>query len=266
MVGCDGGRPTFWNDAVRKLFDEIRPDVVVPFGGPGDGGTDLPLVLPAFHSLLGSTLNVLVASTTSGCRRIVTTGSLTEPAEDDLEPIPSSPYAAAKWSATAYARMFHSLYQTPVVVLRPFMTYGPGQHETKIVPYVINSLIAGKIAVTVEWFVFGGLGLCRRCYRWVHCGGDSSRNRRLRYRPGFGKVDVDTRSCEFDRTTHRPASRTAVWRLAGSAAGTNARRDTNHAKHSRLERQHFLGRRPRGHGPMAPEPSWLRRSRVFSRS
>jgi nucleoside-diphosphate-sugar epimerase len=40
--------------------------------------------------------------------------------------------------------MFHSLYQTPVVVVRPFMTYGPGQHETKIVPHVIRSLLLGR--------------------------------------------------------------------------------------------------------------------------
>jgi nucleoside-diphosphate-sugar epimerase len=129
---------------VQELFDEIRPDVVVHLAGQVTAAPDLRLVLPAFQSLLGSTLNVLVASTTSGCQRIITTGSLTEPVPGEFHPIPSSPYSAAKWSATAYARMFHSLYQTPVVVLRPFMTYGPGQHETKIVPYVINSLIQGR--------------------------------------------------------------------------------------------------------------------------
>jgi nucleoside-diphosphate-sugar epimerase len=129
---------------VQQLFDEIRPDVIVHLAGQVTAAPDLSLALPAFHSLLGSTLNVLVAATRSGCRRLITTGSLTEPAATDLEPIPSSPYAAAKWSATAHARMFHSLYQTPVVVLRPFMTYGPGQHGTKIVPYVINSLIQGR--------------------------------------------------------------------------------------------------------------------------
>ena len=61
-----------------------------------------------------------------------------------LRRLPASPYAAAKWSATGYARMFHALYQTPVVVVRPFMTYGPGQHETKVVPYVINSFLQGN--------------------------------------------------------------------------------------------------------------------------
>jgi nucleoside-diphosphate-sugar epimerase len=129
---------------VQKLFDEIRPDVVFHLAGQVTAAPDLSLALPVFHSLLGSTLNILVASTKNGCQRIVTTGSLTEPADANFVPVPSSPYAAAKWSGTAYARMFHSLYQTPVVVLRPFMTYGPGQHAAKVVPHVIDALLRGK--------------------------------------------------------------------------------------------------------------------------
>jgi nucleoside-diphosphate-sugar epimerase len=138
-------------ESVQQLFDEIRPDVVFHLAGQVTAAPDLKLVLPAFHSLLGSTLNVLIASTASGCSRLVTTGSLTEPT--DVESVPSSPYAAAKWSATAYARMFHALYHTPVVVLRPFMTYGPGQHETKIIPYVVNSLLQAKTPLlsSGEW-------------------------------------------------------------------------------------------------------------------
>jgi nucleoside-diphosphate-sugar epimerase len=45
--------------------------------------------------------------------------------------------------AAAYGRMFHSLYQTPVVNLRPFMTYGPGQASSKLVPFVVSSLLRG---------------------------------------------------------------------------------------------------------------------------
>ena len=38
--------------------------------------------------------------------------------------------------------MFFSLHGVPVVTLRIFMVYGPGQHdETKLVPYVITSLL-----------------------------------------------------------------------------------------------------------------------------
>ena len=57
----------------------------------------------------------------------------------------SSPYAAAKWASTVYARLFHELYDLPVVVLRVFMVYGPGQRELeKLIPYTILTLLRGE--------------------------------------------------------------------------------------------------------------------------
>ena len=64
---------------------------------------------------------------------------------DDPEPVPSSPYAAAKTAVSAYARLFDRVYGLPVVHLRVFMVYGPGQRDgTKLVPYVIRSLLEGE--------------------------------------------------------------------------------------------------------------------------
>jgi nucleoside-diphosphate-sugar epimerase len=41
--------------------------------------------------------------------------------------------------------MFHALYGTPVVILRVFMVYGPGQQDLKkLVPYVTLSLLRGE--------------------------------------------------------------------------------------------------------------------------
>ncbi len=58
---------------------------------------------------------------------------------------PRSPYAAAKAAATAYARMFWSLYGLSTVVLRPAMIYGPGQTDTsKLIPYVARCFLAGE--------------------------------------------------------------------------------------------------------------------------
>jgi nucleoside-diphosphate-sugar epimerase len=37
--------------------------------------------------------------------------------------------------------MFHALYRIPVVIARPFMTYGPGQDMRKLIPYVTLSLL-----------------------------------------------------------------------------------------------------------------------------
>ena len=79
-----------------------------------------------------------------GCRRIVLTGSLTEPEPGYNDAPPGSPYAAAKWASSAYGRMFHELYKAPVVITRPFMTYGPRQDRRKLIPYIMLSLLQGE--------------------------------------------------------------------------------------------------------------------------
>ncbi len=141
------GGPIWWQTDltaihnVRRLLTDLKPMVVYHLAGSAGAKPDLELVLPTLEGLVVSAVNILVAGTEAGCGRIVLTGSLTEPAWGDHAPIPSSPYAAAKWTSSAYARMFHLLYQTPTVVLTPFMTFGPGQDRNKIIPSVILSLL-----------------------------------------------------------------------------------------------------------------------------
>lgn len=131
------------DESARALVREIRPDVIFHLAGQVSAAPDVSLVVPAFRSLLASTLNLLAAVEELGGARVVLTGSLTEPRSSGDEVVPSSPYAAAKWASTAYARMFHALYGTPAVIVRPFMTYGPGQNPEKLVPHVILSLLRG---------------------------------------------------------------------------------------------------------------------------
>jgi UDP-glucose 4-epimerase len=68
-----------------------------------------------------------------------------EPSPNEARPAPISPYAASKWASSIYARMFHALYELPVVVLHVFMVYGPGQRDLgKLVPYVTLSFLKGE--------------------------------------------------------------------------------------------------------------------------
>jgi UDP-glucose 4-epimerase len=57
---------------------------------------------------------------------------------------PTSPYGGAKWAASTYGRMFHGLFEPPVVIARTYMTYGPGQPSWKVIPYTILSLLRGE--------------------------------------------------------------------------------------------------------------------------
>ncbi len=132
-------------EATRSLLAAVRPDVVFHLAGCVTGGRNIEAVLPTLEHNLHATVNLMLILTELGCGRIVLAGSLEEPEKESTEAC-SSPYAASKWAARAYARMFHSLYGTQVVNTRIFMVYGPGrQPYTRLVPYVISSLLSGDV-------------------------------------------------------------------------------------------------------------------------
>jgi nucleoside-diphosphate-sugar epimerase len=128
--------------AVRQLLARVQPAVIYHLAGCVTAAGDRDLVLPTYHSLLTSTVNLLTAASELGSGRVVLAGSLTEPIGPGE--LPGSPYAAAKWAGNQYARMFHQLYGLDVVIARPFLTYGPGQNPKKVVPYVVTSLLRGE--------------------------------------------------------------------------------------------------------------------------
>jgi UDP-glucose 4-epimerase len=128
----------------RDIVCRLRPEVVLHLASEVSGGRDTDLVLPMLQANLVTAVNVMLACAEAGCDRLVLAGSMEEPDLGDAQAVPQSPYAAAKWAALAYARSFHALYELPVVHLRVFMVYGPGQSDLrKLVPYVTVSLLRG---------------------------------------------------------------------------------------------------------------------------
>lgn len=133
-------------EAVEKIFRQINPDIVFHLASEVTGSRELKFVLPTIQGNLLSSVNILISATNQRTKRVIVAGSLEEPDEmDSARAIPCSPYAAAKWAGSGYARMFHALYQTPVTLARLFMVYGPGQHDIrKLIPYVTLSLLRGE--------------------------------------------------------------------------------------------------------------------------
>jgi UDP-glucose 4-epimerase len=130
--------------SVQALLRRLRPDAVLHLAGDSSGARDRDLVLPMLHANLVAAINLMHACADANCRRLVLAGSMEEPDLGDPEAVAQSPYAVAKWAALAYARLFHALYGLPVVHLRVFMVYGPGQRDLrKLVPYVTVSLLRG---------------------------------------------------------------------------------------------------------------------------
>jgi UDP-glucose 4-epimerase len=131
--------------SITGALTAAQPDIVFNLAGLADARTERELVMPMLHSHVGTTLNVLEYVASSKCRRVIIAASLEEPEPPEPAPVASSPYAAAKWAAGVYGRMYHRLYATPVVFARVFMAYGPGpQNLRKVVPYSALALLRGE--------------------------------------------------------------------------------------------------------------------------
>src|SRR5258706_4942526 len=65
---------------------------------------------------------------------------------DEKHPLqPQSPYAATKISAESLSISFHRSYNTPVVVVRPFNTYGPRQSARAVIPTIISQALTRDV-------------------------------------------------------------------------------------------------------------------------
>jgi NAD dependent epimerase/dehydratase len=97
------------------------------------------------------TLNVLQACVDSGAERIVQTstsevyGTAKYVPMDEKHPLnPQSPYAASKVGSDKLAESYHRTYALPVVVLRPFNTYGPRQSPRAVIPAIVLQALSSK--------------------------------------------------------------------------------------------------------------------------
>jgi len=55
-----------------------------------------------------------------------------------------SPYSATKIGADFIAESFYRSFDLPVVIVRPFNTYGPRQSARAVIPTIITQLLSGK--------------------------------------------------------------------------------------------------------------------------
>lgn len=102
------------------------------------------------------TLNILQAARDLGVKKIIHTstsevyGTAQFVPITELHPInPQSPYAATKAGADFLALTFFRSFGIPVVVVRPFNTYGPRQSARAIVPTIITQFLAGKEKISL---------------------------------------------------------------------------------------------------------------------
>lgn len=96
------------------------------------------------------TLNILQASRKLNIERLLVTstsevyGTAQYIPIDENHPFQGqSPYSASKIGADRFAESFYRSFDLPVVIVRPFNTYGPRQSSRAVIPTVISQLLAG---------------------------------------------------------------------------------------------------------------------------
>jgi NAD dependent epimerase/dehydratase len=97
------------------------------------------------------TLNVLQAARRLGVQKLVVTstsevyGTARYVPIDERHPFQGqSPYSATKIGADRLAESFSRSFGLPVVIFRPFNTYGPRQPARAVIPGIIVQLLAGR--------------------------------------------------------------------------------------------------------------------------
>jgi len=133
-------------DLVKKYLDEDF-DYVVNLGGYIDhqlfreGGRDL--IETHFTALQ----NLLEFLPRQNLKLFVQIGSSDEygnapaPQNEELREQPISPYSLAKVASTHFLQMLHRTENFPAVILRLFLTYGPGQDEGRFLPLIIRGCL-----------------------------------------------------------------------------------------------------------------------------
>lgn len=98
------------------------------------------------------TLNVLQACRDESVTRLVHTSTSevygsaqTVPISEAHPLVGQSPYSATKIGADKLAESFHASFGLPVVIARPFNTFGPRQSARAVIPTIISQRLRGEV-------------------------------------------------------------------------------------------------------------------------
>ena len=97
------------------------------------------------------TLNICQAAKENNIQKVIVTSTSEVYGTAQYVPIneehpkqPQSPYSASKIGADMMAMSFFNAFDLPVIIARPFNTYGPRQSARAIIPTIISQISNGK--------------------------------------------------------------------------------------------------------------------------
>ncbi len=140
------------SEALEKCMQSARPTIIYHLAS--DTGRDAAIPNPReTHRLTGDLRNLLTLLAAAGEARprvFIRAGSLAEygngamPSRESQREQPLTPYVTAMVAGAHYARMLQPRLRFPVLTARLGLTYGPGQSDAFLVPWLIQRCLAGK--------------------------------------------------------------------------------------------------------------------------
>jgi nucleoside-diphosphate-sugar epimerase len=136
-----------------SLYNQLKDKIfhhVINLGGYVDHSNYSSGGEKVFDVHFNGTINLINCINKDSLRSFIQIGSSDEyganvaPQNESQRESPISPYSFAKTTTTHFLQMLYRTEQFPVVILRPFLVYGPGQGMERFIPQVVNGCIEGK--------------------------------------------------------------------------------------------------------------------------
>lgn len=137
--------PNLVNDAMKNIdvVFHLAALIAIPFSYNSPDSY--------INTNIKGTLNILQASRNNAVKKVLITSTSEVYGTAQFIPItelhpkqPQSPYSASKIGADAIADSFYRSFELPVVIVRPFNTYGPRQSARAVIPTIISQLLSGS--------------------------------------------------------------------------------------------------------------------------
>jgi nucleoside-diphosphate-sugar epimerase len=154
------------SDEIQRLFDREKPQTIFHLAAHGVGRSSQQHD-ESFETNVMATARLARIALSCNVERFVQVGTAYEYRSvdtpiDEAAPLePTNLYSASKLAAWVLLDYLRRTENLPLITVRPFLTYGPGDNPAKLVPYVIaKCLVHDKFTVNsgdlVRDFLFVG--------------------------------------------------------------------------------------------------------------
>lgn len=134
---------------MESIFNEINPEYIFHLASYGNHSHQKDYIDEIFSTNVIKTYNVLRASANIEYKAFINVssssvyGNKKHAMREGMNLEPFTTYACTKAAGEHLAEIFAQVMKQPVVNVRPFSVYGPGEAKGRLIPNIINSMTNG---------------------------------------------------------------------------------------------------------------------------